>query len=99
MLDGADAKYVNAHHDYEAGIELVSTHENVVMTRTFSKIYRLAGLLIGWMYAPLHVIDAVNRVRGPFNVSSAAQAAGAAAVRDRQFLENPLPSMRNGAHD
>jgi histidinol-phosphate aminotransferase len=89
VLDGAYAEYVNAH-DYEAGIELVSTHENVVMTRTFSKIYGLAGLRIGWMYAPLHVIDAVNRVRGPFNVSSVAQAAGAAAVRDRQFLEKSI---------
>lgn len=86
VLDGAYAEYVQAS-DYEAGIELVSTHENVVMTRTFSKIYGLAGLRIGWMYAPLHVIDAMNRVRGPFNVSSAAQAAAAVAIRDRGFLE------------
>lgn len=86
VLDGAYAEYVQAS-DYEAGIELVAIHENVVMTRTFSKIYGLAGLRIGWMYAPLHVIDAMNRVRGPFNVSSAAQAAAAVAIRDREFLE------------
>ncbi|RCL02563.1 MAG: histidinol-phosphate aminotransferase [Candidatus Tokpelaia sp. JSC188] len=89
VLDGAYAEYVQAD-DYEAGIELVSTNKNVVMTRTFSKIYGLAGLRIGWMYAPLHVIDVVNRMRGPFNVSSAAQAAGAAAIRDWNFVKQSI---------
>jgi histidinol-phosphate aminotransferase len=55
--------------------------------RTFSKIYGLAGLRIGWVYGPEHVIDALNRIRGPFNVSSAAIAAGAAALADRAHLE------------
>ncbi|MDA4804995.1 aminotransferase class I/II-fold pyridoxal phosphate-dependent enzyme, partial [Enterobacter hormaechei] len=59
------AEYVR-RNDYEAGIELVSSFENVVMTRTFSKIHGLAALRIGWMFAPAHVIDAVNRIRGPF---------------------------------
>ena len=85
VLDAAYGEYVQ-RNDYEAGIELVSGSENVVMTRTFSKIYGLAGARIGWMYAPLPVIDAVNRVRGPFNLSSAAIAAGAAAVRDRAHI-------------
>ncbi len=85
VLDAAYGEYVT-RNDYEAGIELVSSSENVVMTRTFSKIYGLAGARIGWMYAPLPVIDAVNRVRAPFNLSTAAIAAGAAAVRDRAHV-------------
>ncbi|MGN6551743.1 MAG: histidinol-phosphate transaminase [Pararhizobium sp.] len=86
VLDAAYAEYVR-RNDYEAGIELVSANENVVMTRTFSKIHGLAALRIGWMYAPLHVVDAIERVRGPFNVNSAAIAAGAAAVRDRAHVD------------
>lgn len=89
VLDAAYAEYVK-RNDYEAGIELVSSNENVVMTRTFSKIHGLPGLRIGWMYAPLHVIDAVNRIRGPFNMNSAAIAAGSAAIRDRNHVEKSV---------
>lgn len=89
VLDAAYAEYVRKN-DYEAGIELVSSSDNVVMTRTFSKIYGLAGLRIGWMYAPVPVIDAVNRVRGPFNVNALAIEAGAAAIRDRAHIENAV---------
>jgi histidinol-phosphate aminotransferase len=85
VLDAAYAEYVR-RNDYEAGLELVSSNRNVVMTRTFSKIYGLAGLRIGWMYAPLAIIDALNRVRGPFNMNAPAIAAGAAAVRDQAFI-------------
>ena len=85
VIDAAYAEYVR-RNDYEAGIELVSGHDNVVMTRTFSKVYGLAALRLGWAYAPAHVIDALNRVRGPFNVNAAALAAGTAAVGDRAFL-------------
>jgi histidinol-phosphate aminotransferase len=81
VLDAAYAEYVR-RNDYEAGIELVATSENVVMCRTFSKIYGLAAVRLGWMYGPAHVIDAVNRIRGPFNVSAPAIAAGIAAVKD-----------------
>ncbi len=80
VLDAAYAEYVR-RNDYEAGIELVSSSENVVMTRTFSKIYGLAGLRIGWLYAPTPIVEALNRVRGPFNVNSAAIEAGVAAHR------------------
>ena len=80
-LDAAYAEYVT-RNDYAAGIELVATSQNVVMLRTFSKIYGLANLRIGWAYAPTHVIDALNRVRGPFNLNGAAIAAGAAAIED-----------------
>ncbi|EJF91583.1 histidinol-phosphate transaminase [Bartonella tamiae] len=89
VLDGAYAEFVT-QDDYDAGIELVKNNENVVMTRTFSKIYGLAGLRIGWLYAPLHVIDALNRIRGAFNVSIPAQAAGASAVHDHEFLKKAI---------
>lgn len=86
VLDAAYAEYVR-RNDYEAGIELVATSENVVMTRTFSKVYGLAFLRLGWAYAPDHVIDALNRIRGPFNVNGAAIEAGIEAIQDRPFLE------------
>jgi histidinol-phosphate aminotransferase len=81
VLDAAYAEYVR-RNDYAAGIELVSENDNVIMTRTFSKIYGLAALRLGWAYGPQSVIDALNRVRGPFNVSGPAMAAGVA-----DFLE------------
>jgi histidinol-phosphate aminotransferase len=86
VLDAAYAEYVR-RNDYESGVELAGTAENVVMTRTFSKIYGLAGLRIGWCYGPAHLIDAINRIRGPFNVSAPAIAAGTAALGDRAHLE------------
>lgn len=86
VLDAAYAEYVR-RNDYEAGIELVSTSSNVVMTRTFSKIYGLAALRLGWAYCPAHIADVLNRVRGPFNISAPAIAAGAAAMSDQEFLE------------
>jgi histidinol-phosphate aminotransferase len=86
VLDAAYAEYVR-RNDYEAGIELVATSENVVMCRTFSKIYGLAALRLGWLYGPAHVVDALNRIRGPFNVNSAAMAAGIAAINDTPHVE------------
>ena len=86
VLDAAYAEYVR-RNDYEAGIELVATCENVVMCRTFSKIHGLAALRLGWLYGPAHVVDAINRIRGPFNVSTAAMAAGIAALEDSAHLE------------
>jgi histidinol-phosphate aminotransferase len=85
VLDAAYAEYVR-RNDYSAGIEVVAQSDNVIMTRTFSKIYGLAAVRIGWAYAPEHVIDALNRVRGPFNISAAAMAAGVAAVEDTDFV-------------
>jgi histidinol-phosphate aminotransferase len=81
VIDAAYAEYVS-RNDYEAGIELVATTENTVMCRTFSKIHGLAALRIGWMYAPAAIADAVNRVRGPFNVSAPAMLAAAASLSD-----------------
>jgi histidinol-phosphate aminotransferase len=86
VLDAAYAEYVR-RNDYEAGLELVATTENTVMTRTFSKIYGLAALRLGWAYCPAHVADVLDRVRGPFNVTAPAIAAGVAALADRAHLE------------
>ena len=86
VLDAAYAEYVR-RNDYEAGLELVATTDNTVMTRTFSKIFGLAGLRIGWAYCPAAVADALNRIRGPFNLSSASIAAGAAAMEDTAHIE------------
>ena len=73
-------------NDYAAGLELVAESENVVMTRTFSKIYGLANLRLGWLYGPAHVVDALDRVRGPFNVNGAALEAGVAAIADEAHI-------------
>ena len=89
VLDGAYAEFVRKN-DYASGIELVSQYENVMMTRTFSKLYGLAGLRVGWGYAPSHIIDAIERVRMPFNVNLAAQAVAIAALEDEAFTEASL---------
>jgi histidinol-phosphate aminotransferase len=86
VIDAAYAEYVR-RNDYESGIELVATSENVVMCRTFSKIHGLASLRLGWMFGPAHVVDAINRIRGPFNVSTAASDAGIAAIQDTEHQE------------
>jgi histidinol-phosphate aminotransferase len=86
VLDAAYAEYVS-RNDYEAGIELVATSENVVMTRTFSKIHGLASLRLGWMFAPAPIVDAINRIRGPFNLTGPAISAGIAAIQDLEHQE------------
>ena len=83
VLDGAYAEYVAG---YDGGAALVDGRDNVVMTRTFSKIFGLGGLRIGWGYGPDHVIDVLNRVRGPFNLSTAALDAAETAVRDQDWV-------------
>ena len=89
VIDAAYAEYVR-RNDYESGIEMVSSNSNVVMTRTFSKIHGLAALRIGWAYAPKEIIEALDRVRGPFNVNAVAIAAGTAAMKDRAHLEEAV---------
>lgn len=86
VLDGAYAEFVS-RNDYEAGIELVSTTKNTIMTRTFSKIYGLAGIRLGWAYASKNIIDAMNRVRDPFNVTTPSLAAAVAALEDTAYTE------------
>jgi len=86
VLDAAYAEYVRKK-DYESGIDLVTESTNTVMTRTFSKLYGLASLRIGWAYCPPSVADALNRIRGPFNVSGPAIAAGVAALKDQAWAQ------------
>ncbi|WP_281955107.1 histidinol-phosphate transaminase [Pseudophaeobacter arcticus] len=85
VLDGAYAEYVEG---FDAGAALMATRDNIFMTRTFSKIYGLGGARIGWGYGPSAIIDVLNRVRGPFNVSSTALAGAEAAVRDRAYIDH-----------
>jgi histidinol-phosphate aminotransferase len=85
VIDAAYADYVS-RNDYDSGLELAATTDNTVMTRTFSKIHGLAALRVGWAYGHERVVDALNRVRGPFNVSTPAQAAAVAAVKDRAHV-------------
>ncbi len=84
-IDAAYAEFVN-RNDYEPGVKLVDKADNVVMLRTFSKIFALAGLRLGWGYFPPAIADVLNRVRGPFNVNAAALAAGMAALDDTEAL-------------
>ncbi|MBT8447561.1 MAG: histidinol-phosphate transaminase [Gammaproteobacteria bacterium] len=86
LLDGAYTEYVT-EADYDDGAALVEAANNVVMTRSFSKIYGLAALRVGWAYCPPAVLDAVQRIRTPFNANAAAMAAAAAAVRDTAHTE------------
>ncbi len=89
VLDGAYAEYVH-ETGYCAGERLVAETDNTVMTRTFSKIYGLAALRIGWAYCPPAIADVLNRIRGPFNLSAQAIAAGVAAIRDRDHTEKAV---------
>lgn len=84
VLDGAYAEFSAG---YDGGADLVRARGNVVMTRTFSKLYGLGGLRVGWGYAARDVIDVLNRIRGPFNLSTVALAGAEAAMRDRDFVE------------
>jgi len=86
VLDGAYAEYVEPAH-YPAAFDMVAAHDNVVTTRTFSKAYGLAALRLGWGYCPPAVADALNRLRGPFNINAAAMQAGLAALDDQAHIE------------
>lgn len=86
VLDQAYAEYLDADED-DGGLELAKTAANVLVTRTFSKIYGLAAERIGWGYASAEIIDALHRIRAPFNVTTAGQAAAIAAVKDQAWVE------------
>jgi histidinol-phosphate aminotransferase len=89
VLDAAYAEYVR-RNDYASGIELAAEAENVIMTRTFSKVFGLANLRIGWAYGSASILDALNRTRGPFNVNGPALAAATAALADKAHLEKAV---------
>lgn len=83
VIDSAYCEYVDGH---DGGASLVEARDNVVMTRTFSKIHGLGGLRVGWAYGPAHVVDVFNRVRGPFNLSAPALATAGAAIRATDWV-------------
>lgn len=85
-IDGAYAEYGD-RPDYTDGRELVDAGGNTVMLRTFSKIYGLSSLRLGWGYFPPAIADVINRLRGPFNVSGCAIAAGIAAMEDTAYTD------------
>ncbi len=86
VLDQAYAEYLDEAED-DHGLRLAAERPNVLVTRTFSKIYGLAAERIGWGYAAAPVIDALHRIRAPFNLTTSAQAAGIAAMADQDFVE------------
>lgn len=86
VLDGAYAEYV-APENYPAAFDMVEAHDNVVTTRTFSKAYGLAALRLGWGYCPPAIAEALNRLRGPFNINAAAMSAGLAALDDQAHIK------------
>lgn len=89
VLDSAYAEYVT-RPDYDAGAKLVDATGNTVMTRTFSKIFGMGGMRLGWAYAPAPIVDVLGRVRGPFNVNAAAMAAGVAALAEKGWIEKSV---------
>ena len=93
--DQAYAEYLAPEED-DGGLALTAAHDNVLVTRTFSKIHGLAGERIGWATGALHLVDALNRIRGPFNVTSTGQAAALAALADEAFVERSR--MANAAN-
>ncbi|MDF1720370.1 MAG: histidinol-phosphate transaminase [Minwuia sp.] len=86
VIDAAYAEYVG-RNDYDSGASLVAAHDNVIMTRTFSKIFGLGGMRVGWAYGAPDIIDVLHRARGPFNTSIMAQAAAIAALEDTAHLD------------
>jgi len=85
VIDQAYAEYI-APEDDDGALALAAAHSNVLVTRTFSKIYGLAGERIGWATGTQAIIDTLNRIRGPFNVSNSGQAMALAAARDQDFV-------------
>ena len=91
VVDSAYAEYVT-NVDYTDGKDLADTHDNVIMLRTFSKVYGLGGLRVGWSYSSAYIADILNRVRGVFNINSAAQACAIAALADQDFIATSIQS-------
>ncbi len=89
VIDSAYAEYVT-RNDYEPGFELVKSTNNTVMTRTFSKIFGLASLRLGWAYCPTPIADVLNRIRGPFNITGPSIAAGIAAIKDQAHVDRAV---------
>ncbi|MGB0934596.1 MAG: pyridoxal phosphate-dependent aminotransferase [Alphaproteobacteria bacterium] len=90
VLDGAYAEYMQGYEEFDAGSQMVEEFENVVMTRTFSKFYGLAGVRVGWCYAPDHMCEILNRNRLPFAANGLAQPAAIASLQDTEYAKQVL---------
>lgn len=88
-----DSAYAEFAPGYDGGAGLVMKAENLVMTRTFSKLYGLGGLRVGWAFAPQAVIDNLNRIRGPFNLSSPALAGAKSAMLDQNYAQEVVQNI------
>ena len=94
VVDDAYFEYVK-QKNYSSALKLFSNFKNVVMTRTFSKIYGLAGLRVGWGYGSKEIIDTLNKIKPPFNVNKAALFAASAAVKDSAWLNKEIKHVNN----
>lgn len=94
VIDQAYAEYLDAEDD-DGGMDLARTAANVLVTRTFSKIYGLAAERIGWGYAAAPIVETLHRIRAPFNITTAGQAAAAAGIGDLEWVES---SRRHNSH-
>ena len=95
IIDSAYAEYVT-DKDYSNGINFAKKYKNIIVTRTFSKIYGLASLRLGWCYAHTDIIKLMNKVRGPFNVNQIAQLAGVEALKDKKYVKNAINHNKFG---
>ena len=95
MIDDAYFEYVK-DKNYSSGMKLFSNSKNVIVTRTFSKIYGLAGLRIGWGYGPKNLIYALNKVKPPFNINRAALFAAVKSIKDVKWLNKEIEHVKNG---
>lgn len=95
VLDEAYTEYVT-QADFPDGLELLPSYPNLIVTRTFSKAWGLAGLRVGFAAACVAITDLLNRVRQPFNVSHPALAAAEAVLSDRSYLQRSVELNRQG---
>ncbi len=91
VLDGAYAEYVTKE-DYDNSFSLVDQFANVIITRTFSKAYGLAGIRLGWCYSSEKVASILNKVKGPFNTQSLSQEMAIIALDDKEYLNKVIKS-------
>ena len=93
VVDDAYFEYLN-YKDYENGLKLFSKFKNVMVTRTFSKIYGLAGLRVGWAYSSKKIINSLYKIKPPFNVNRPALFAASVALKDTDWLKKEINHVR-----
>ena len=89
VIDGAYSEYVE-NEDYDKGFELINKHENLIITRTFSKVYGLAGIRLGWCYTSPKIANILNKVKPPFNANVIALEMATEALNDVEHLKKTI---------